>query len=135
MAVSLAWSIVLSTQELNKQPLVLKERWREDRTGSSSLNFFQGVFTCVVVESSPPSAAENMSPRQQKEATTFSLSGPLWSAIQRACSSLALCTSVIRVLCQEPTIFLLHQVLAALTEDVAAHSSANPFLINPFYTE
>ena len=42
---------------------VLKERWREDRTGSSSLNFFQAVFTCVVVENSPPTAAESMSPR------------------------------------------------------------------------
>ena len=51
---------------------------------------------------------------------------PLWSAIQGACSSLAPCTSVIRVLCQalEPTAFLVHPVLAAIAEDaVAAHSS------------
>ena len=38
--VSLVWSIVLHTQELYMQPCVLKERWREERTGSSSLNFF-----------------------------------------------------------------------------------------------
>ena len=44
-------------------PSVLKERWWEERTGSSSLNFFQAVFTPVVIESSQPSAAENMSPR------------------------------------------------------------------------
>ena len=42
---------------------VLKERWNKDRTGSSSLNFFQAVFTRVVVESSQPHAAESMSPR------------------------------------------------------------------------
>ena len=48
--VSLAWSIALRTQELYTRPRVLKERWREDRTGSSSLNFFQAVFTRVVVE-------------------------------------------------------------------------------------
>ena len=61
--VSLAWSIVLRTQELYTQPRVLKERWREERTGSRSLNFFQAVFTRVVVESSQPPAAESMSPR------------------------------------------------------------------------
>ena len=44
--VSLAWSIVLRTQELYTWPHVLKERWREDRTGISSFNFFQAVFTC-----------------------------------------------------------------------------------------
>ena len=37
--VSLAWSIALRTQELYTQPRVLKERWREVKTGSSSLNF------------------------------------------------------------------------------------------------
>ena len=100
----------------------------EERIGSSSLNFFQVVFTHVVVESSQPLAAESMSPRYQKEATTSSLSGqtPLRSAIQAACSSLAPCTSVIRVLCQalEPTAFLVHPVLAAVAEDaVDAHSS------------
>ena len=41
---------------------VLKERCREERTGSSSLNFFKVVFTCVVVENSQPPAAESMSP-------------------------------------------------------------------------
>ena len=61
--VSLAWSIVLRTQELYTQPHVLKERWQEERTGISSLNFFQAVFTHVVVESSQPLAAESMSPK------------------------------------------------------------------------
>ena len=49
--VSLAWSIALPTQELYTRPRVLKERWQEERTGSSSLNFFQAVFTRVVVDS------------------------------------------------------------------------------------
>ena len=39
--VSLARSIALCTQELYTRPCVLKERWREERTGSRSLNFFQ----------------------------------------------------------------------------------------------
>ena len=60
--VSLAWSIVLRTQELYTWPYVLKERWRKERTGSSSLNFFQAVNTRVVVENSQPPAAESMSP-------------------------------------------------------------------------
>ena len=33
--VSLAWSIALGTQELYTRPRVLKERWWEERTGSS----------------------------------------------------------------------------------------------------
>ena len=61
--VSLAWSIALCTHELYTRPRVLKERWREERTGFSSLNFFQAVFTRVVVESSQPPAAKSMSPR------------------------------------------------------------------------
>ena len=36
--VSLAWSIALRTQELYTRLCVLKERWHEERTGSSSLN-------------------------------------------------------------------------------------------------
>ena len=44
-------------------PCVLKERWREKRTGISYLNFFQAVIICVVVESSQPPAAESMFPR------------------------------------------------------------------------
>ena len=61
--VSLAWSIALRTQELYTRPHVLKERWREERTDSRSLNFFQVVFKRVVVESSQPPAAESISPR------------------------------------------------------------------------
>ena len=60
--VSLAWSIALCTHELYKRPCVLRERWREERTGFSSLSFFQAVFMRVVVESSQPPAAESMSP-------------------------------------------------------------------------
>ena len=60
--VSLAWSIALCTQELYTRPRV-KERWREERTGSRSLNIFQAVFTRVVVGSSQPPAAESMSPK------------------------------------------------------------------------
>ena len=51
----------------------------------------------------------------------------MWSAIQGACSSVAPCTSVVRVFFQvlEPTAFLVHPVLATILEDaVAAHSSA-----------
>ena len=33
----------LCTQELYMRPRALKERWWEERTGSSSLNFFQAV--------------------------------------------------------------------------------------------
>ena len=51
------------TRESYTHGRVLKERWHEERTGSSSLNFFQAVFTRVVVESSQPPAAESMSPR------------------------------------------------------------------------
>ena len=61
--VLLAWSIARRTQELYTRPRVLKERWREERTGSRFLNFFKAVFTRVVVESSQPPAAESMSPR------------------------------------------------------------------------
>ena len=57
--VSMAQSIVLHTQELYTWPCVLKDRWREGRTGKSSLN----IFTCVVVESLPRPAAESMCPR------------------------------------------------------------------------
>ena len=42
---------------------VVKEKRREERTGFSSLNFFQAVFTRIVAESSQPPAAESISPR------------------------------------------------------------------------
>ena len=61
--VPLAWNIVLRIQKLYTRLRVLKERWHEERTGSRSLNFFQAVFTRVVVESSQPPAAESISPR------------------------------------------------------------------------
>ena len=106
---------------------ILKERWWEERTGSSSLNFFQAVFPRVVVESSKPLAAESMPPRQQKEATTSSLSGSTWTPLygllsKGLCISVAPCKSVIRVLWQvlEPTAFLMHPVLAAIAEDAVA---------------
>ena len=52
--VSLAWSIALRIHELYTPPRVLKERWGEERIGFSPMNFFQVVFTRVVVESSQP---------------------------------------------------------------------------------
>ena len=61
--VSLAWSMALRTQELYTWPRVLYKRWRDVRTGSSSLNFFQAVFTQVVTTISQPPPAESMSPR------------------------------------------------------------------------
>ena len=61
--VSLAWSIALCTLELYTWPNVMKERWREERTGIGSLNFFQAFLTRVVVKSSQPPPAESMSPR------------------------------------------------------------------------
>ena len=41
--VSLRWIIALRTHKLYARPHVLKERWREERSGFSSLNFFQAV--------------------------------------------------------------------------------------------
>ena len=112
---------MLCTQELYMWPHVLKERWQEERTGSSSLNFFQAVFTRVIVESHQLLRACLLGSKRKLPPPA---SGPtwtsleLWSAIQGACSSLALCTYVIRVLCQvlEPTAFLVHPVLAAIAE-------------------
>ena len=52
----------LHTRAIHVAMLLEKEVW-EERTGSSSLNFFQAVFTCVLIESSQPSAAESMSAR------------------------------------------------------------------------
>ena len=124
---SLAKSIALRTQELYTRQRVMKERWREERTGSSSLNFLQAVFTRVVVDSSQPLAAESAKGSYHLQHVRSDLDFPLWSAVQGACSSLAPCTSVVRVLCQalEPTAFLVHPVLAAVAGDaVASHSSA-----------
>ena len=72
--VTLAWSIAIRTQELYTRSRVLKERWREERAGSSFLNFFKAFSTRVVVESSQPPAAKSMSPRLQKEA----IAPPAW---------------------------------------------------------
>ena len=53
--VSLACSMVLCTQELYTWSWVLQERWRDVRTGRSSLNFFQAVFTReLTLISQPP---------------------------------------------------------------------------------
>ena len=67
--VSLAWSIVLRTQELytRPRPCILIERRMDERTGSSSLNCFQVVCTRVVVESSQPPAAQSMSPSSKSK--------------------------------------------------------------------
>ena len=61
--VSLAWSMALRTRELYTWLWVLSERWRDVRTGSSSLNFFQAVFTQVVTVISQPPPTESMLPR------------------------------------------------------------------------
>ena len=81
--VSLARSIALYTQELYTLPCVLKERWREERTGISSLNLFQPVFTCVVAESSQPPAAKSMVAKGSYELQLVrpDLNFPLWSVI------------------------------------------------------
>ena len=61
---------------------------------SSSLNFFMAVFTQVVTTSSQLTAAESISPREQKGDTSFSLSGPTWTSLQVWCQwgSQLLCT-------------------------------------------
>ena len=79
--VSLAWSMALRTQELYTWPPVLLERWRDVKTGSSSLDFIQAVFTRVVTVISQPPSAESMSPRQQEETITPSLSGLTWTSL------------------------------------------------------
>ena len=62
MAKSYCHGALRSTHNTCTHGHVLKERWWEKRTGNN-LNFFQAVFTPVVVESSQPSAAESRSPR------------------------------------------------------------------------
>ena len=128
IAKTLAWSIALSTQELYRWLHVLKEKWREDRTSSSSLNFFQAVFKGVVAESSQPQALRAcLLGSKRKLPPPACQVRRMWSAIQGQSYSLALSTSVNRVFCQvlEPTAFLVHPVLAATAEDaVAAHFSA-----------
>ena len=129
--VSLALSIELLTQELYTWPHALKERWRKERTRSSSWNFFQAVFIGVVVKVHSHwllrACLQVANGSYHLQLVRSDLDFLFWSAIQRACSYLAPCTSVIRVLCQapEPTAFLVHPELAAIAEDaIAAHSSA-----------
>ena len=107
----------------------LEREVAEVRTGSSPLNFFQEVFTCgwkftgTVCWEHVSSVAKG-SYHLQLVRSIFDF--PLWSAVQGACSFLAPCTTVIRVLCQvlEPIAFLVHPVLQPLQDAVAAHSSA-----------
>ena len=126
--VSLAWSIALRTWAIHAATY-LEKRWQEEKTGSSSLNFFQAVFTrgwkftASGFWEHDSYVAKGI---YHLQLLRSNLDVPLWSAIQGACSSLTPCTSVIRVLCQalEPTTFLMHPVLAVVAEDaVAAHSS------------
>ena len=100
--VSPAWSTEHHTQELYTWPRVLKERWQEERTGSSSLNFFQAVFTHVVIHGYQLLRACLLVAKgsYHLQLDRYNWDFPLWSASQGACSSLAQCTSVIRVLCQ-----------------------------------
>ena len=129
--VSLVWSIALRTQELYTWPRVLKERWREERTGSRSLTSFRqfSYMLWLKVHSHLLLRACLLGSKRSYhlKLVRSDLDFLLWSAIQGACSSLAPCTSIVRVLFQalEPTAFLVHSVLAAIAEDaVAAYSSA-----------
>ena len=121
--VSLAWSIVLRSQELYTQPRVWKERWWEERTGSSSLNFFQVVFTRVVIASLQPpllracllGSKRNLPP----STCQVRLGLPSVVCCQRGTQFPGTVYICNRVLCQalELTAFLLHHA-------VATHSSA-----------
>ena len=117
--VSLAWSIALHTHELYTQLRVLKKRWREERTSSRFLNFFQAVFTCIVVHNHLLLRACLLGSKRKlpPQACRTSFCGlPLKGhAVPR------------QVFCQalEPAAFLVHPVLAAIAEEaVAAQSSA-----------
>ena len=112
----LAWSIALRTQELHTRPRVLKQRWLEERIGSSFLNVFQTVLTRTVVESSQPPPAEHVLGSKGSYHLQLVRCDLDFPFDQGACSSLAPCTSVIRVLCQtlEPIAFIVHPCLQPL---------------------
>ena len=61
--VSLAWSIALCTQELFIRPRVLKERWREERTGRSFLVIH---FNPVIRPSKPKTKKKKKKPKNNK---------------------------------------------------------------------
>ena len=67
LQICLAWSRAFCTQELYTLSCNLKERWLEERPGSSTLNFFQAALTHIVVESSQPLASENISPSSKRK--------------------------------------------------------------------
>ena len=129
--VSQAWSIALRTHVLYTQPCVLKERWREERTGFSSLTSsrrFSHVLWLKARNQRLLRACLLGSKRKLPPPVCQARLGLLsvvWHL--RGGCSLAPCTPVVRVLCQvlEPTALLMHPVLTAFAEDaVAAHSSA-----------
>ena len=70
------------------------------RTGSSSLNFFEAVFTRVVTIIAQPPPAESMSPRWHLQLIRSDLNFTLWSAVNRAGISHSPCTPIIRIWCQ-----------------------------------
>ena len=127
---SQAWSIALRTHKLYTRQSVLKERWREERTDFSSLTSSRQSLhvlwlkahnhrllrVCLLgsIRKLPP-------PVCQARLGLLSVVCRL-----RACSYLAPCTPVIRVLCQalEPTALLMHPMLTAFADAVAAHSNA-----------
>ena len=122
--VSLAWSIALCSQELYTWPRVLKERWREERTGSSSLNMLW-----LKVHSHLLLRACLLGSKRKLPLPACQVRPGLPSVVcrPRGVQFPGTVTSVVRVLCQvlEPTAFLVHPVLASVAEDaVAAHSSA-----------
>ena len=120
--VSLAWSIALLTQELYTRPRVLKERWREERTGSNSLNFFQAVFTrvhshqllraCLLgskMKLPPPACQVRLGlPSVVCHPRGMQFPGTMYICNQGLCRAL------------EPTAFHVHPVLAAIAEDAVA---------------
>ena len=118
----------LNPNTINTHGYVLKERWHEVVAAPwTSSRWLSHVLWLKVHGHLLLRACLLGSKRKLPPLVRSDLDFPLWSAFQGACSSLALCTSVVRVLCQvlEPTAFLMHPVLAAVAEDaVAAHSSA-----------
>ena len=93
------------------------KRWRDVRTGSSSLNFFQTTFAQVVTASSQSGKhATKVAEGSYHQLIRSNLNYTLRSAINRAGISNAPCTPIIRIWCQllKPTAFLMHPEFAAI---------------------
>ena len=96
--------MVLRTQALYTWPCVLYERWQDVRTGSSSLNFFQAVFTRVVTAISQSTIRKHVTQVAEGsyhlQLIRSDLDFILWPGVNRAGISHALCTPKIRIWCQ-----------------------------------